>query len=205
MFSLTQSGFVLISGRLGAVYGHQKLLIIGGFTMALFSLLNAFCTNYNAFIAMRALTGVGGGIISPNAVAIVTMMLPPGRSRNITIGFFAASAPIGGWLGALFSGLFVQLSHWQYLFFFKYAKPAPPLFVPSAACVFLTHFPSAALTTTIFAGLLILLPKEQPVDKNGKIDYIGAVLGFSGLFLFNFVWKYVSLSCPRDAHWRIDY
>ncbi len=91
--------------------------------MALFSLLNGFCTNYNAFIAMRALTGVGGGIISPNAVAIVTMMLPPGRTRNITIGFFAASAPIGGWLGALFSGLFVQLSNWQYLFFFKYAEP----------------------------------------------------------------------------------
>lgn len=41
----------------------------------------------------------------------------------------------------------------------------------------------------ILAGLAFLMPKETPVDKGGKIDYIGAVLGLSSLLLFNVVWK----------------
>lgn len=38
--------------------------------------------------------------------------------------------------------------------------------------------------------LFCLLPKEEPVDKQGKIDFIGIVLGLSGLILFSFAWKY---------------
>jgi hypothetical protein len=41
----------------------------------------------------------------------------------------------------------------------------------------------------VFVGLAILLPKENPVDKGGKIDVLGAVLGISGLLLFNICWK----------------
>lgn len=48
---LTQSAFVLVSGRLGAIYGHQRLFLIGGAFIAVFSLVNAFCTSYNAFVA----------------------------------------------------------------------------------------------------------------------------------------------------------
>jgi MFS family permease len=108
------------------------MLLIGGAILILFSLVNGFCTKYESFVATRALTGVGGGLIMPNAVAMITIMLPPGQSRNITMGFFAASAPIGSWLGALFSGLFIQLSKWEYLFFFTcvLAFPAFVLFNP---------------------------------------------------------------------------
>jgi MFS family permease len=89
--------------------------------MALFTLLTGFFSDYTTFVAMRALAGVGGGLMMPNAVAMITMMLPPGRSRNVTMGLFAASAPIGGFLGALFVGLFLERSKWQYLFFFLWA------------------------------------------------------------------------------------
>lgn len=41
----------------------------------------------------------------------------------------------------------------------------------------------------VFGGLALLLPKEQPVDKGGKIDYMGACLGLGSLLLFNFCWK----------------
>ncbi len=108
---------MLISGRLGAVYGHQRVLLTGGAILALGSLVNGFCTTYNVFIAIRALTGIGGGLIMPNAVAMLTIMLPPGRARNAALGFFGASAPVGGWISALVSGLFIQHSRWQYLFF----------------------------------------------------------------------------------------
>jgi hypothetical protein len=48
---------------------------------------------------------------------------------------------------------------------------------------------SSALAAVIFIVLFVLLPKEQPVDKDGKIDYIGAFLGLGSLLLFNFCWK----------------
>jgi hypothetical protein len=34
-----------------------------------------------------------------------------------------------------------------------------------------------------------MLPSEKPLDRNGGIDYVGAVLGLGALVLFNFAWK----------------
>lgn len=115
---LTQSAFVLISGRLGAVYGHQKILLIGGGFLVVFSLINAFCSTYESFVSARALTGIGGGLLMPNAVAMLMIMVPPGRARNVTMAFFAASPPIGGWCGAILAGIFVELTDWKWLFIF---------------------------------------------------------------------------------------
>lgn len=47
----------------------------------------------------------------------------------------------------------------------------------------------ALLGAVVFGGLFFAFPKEQPVDKGGKIDYMGAALGLSSLLLFNFAWK----------------
>lgn len=164
--SLTQGTFVLISGRLGAVYGHKQTLLLGGAIISIFSLATAFTKTYNTFIALRALTGIGGGLIMPNAVAMITIVVPPGRTRNLTMGFFAAAAPIGGWVGALIASLFMITPNWQMLFVFI-----------------------AGLTAVLFGLLWLELPRETPVDKGGKIDYAGAGLGLSGLLLFNFVWN----------------
>lgn len=40
-----------------------------------------------------------------------------------------------------------------------------------------------------FVSLFFVLPPEEPVDKDGKIDWVGSALGLSGLALFNFAWK----------------
>ena len=33
------------------------------------------------------------------------------------------------------------------------------------------------------------MPKDEPLDKGGKIDYVGAILGLGSLILFSFAWK----------------
>ena len=86
------------------------------FLFTVFSLGNGFCTSYDSFIALRALTGVGGGVFMPNAVSIITTTVPPGRSRNLLMGFFAASPPIGGMVGALLAAVFTQWAEWKYMF-----------------------------------------------------------------------------------------
>ncbi|KAM0359804.1 hypothetical protein ACHAP4_003412 [Fusarium culmorum] len=113
---------------------------------------------------MRALTGVGGGIFMPNAVSIITTMVPPGQSRNVVLGFFAASPPLGGMVGALMTGLFMDQVNWMWLFILI-----------------------AGVSALILVWLTLLMPKETPVDKGGHVDVPGIILGLGSLLLFNVV------------------
>ena len=106
----------MVSGRIGAIYGHQRLVLVGGSVFALFTLANGFAKDFTTFIALRVLTGVGGGLLMPNAVALMTIMIPPGKGRNIAMGFFGVAAPLGGYLGGILVGIFTSLAHWRWMF-----------------------------------------------------------------------------------------
>ncbi|CAI7641015.1 unnamed protein product [Penicillium viridicatum] len=165
-YALTQGTFVLVSGRLGDVYGHRELVLVGGAWLTICTLANAFCNNFFAFVTMRALAGLGGALIMPNAVAMISSTNPPGRVRNLSLGLFGASAPVGGYFGALFLGAFLQRTEWKWFFVFI-----------------------ACLGVITFTPLWALSPREPAVDRHGKIDCIGSALGTSSLILFNFVWN----------------
>ncbi|CAG8162332.1 unnamed protein product [Penicillium salamii] len=165
-YALTQGTFVLVSGRLGDVYGHRELLLAGGAWLTVCTLASAFCNNFFAFVTMRALAGLGGAFIMPNAVAMISSTNPPGRVRNLSLGMFGASAPMGGYFGALFLGAFLQHTEWKWFFIFI-----------------------ACFGVIIFVPLWALSPREPPVDRHGKVDCIGSALGTSSLILFNFVWN----------------
>ena len=47
----------------------------------------------------------------------------------------------------------------------------------------------AGLEALTILALIAIIPKEEPLDPDGKIDFIGAVLGMGSLLLFNFTWK----------------
>jgi hypothetical protein len=51
------------------------------------------------------------------------------------------------------------------------------------------HTISGMLGLTVYGAAIFLCPQDEPVDPNGKIDWVGAYLGVGGLILFNFVWK----------------
>ncbi|KAL4974893.1 major facilitator superfamily domain-containing protein [Aspergillus desertorum] len=166
-YGLTQGTFVLMSGRLGDVYGHRKMLLSGGAWLVLCSFVGAFVhRNFFAFVTMRALAGVGGACIMPNAVAMIAITNPPGRVRNHSLGFFAASAPLGGYFSALFLGALMEHTHWRRFFTFV-----------------------ACLGAVIFIPLWLLSSNQATLSRNEKIDWLGAALGTSSLILFNFVWN----------------
>ena len=164
--SLTQGTFVLMSGRLGAIFGHKNMLLIGGAWFSVLTIINGFIPDFLGFCAIRALSGIGGALILPNGVAMVGITNPPGRIRNLSMGFFGASAPIGGYIGGIIVGLFIEYSDIKWCFVVV-----------------------GLASTVVFILLWVLIPKEIPVDRNGKIDYLGAALGTSALIIFNFVWN----------------
>jgi hypothetical protein len=47
----------------------------------------------------------------------------------------------------------------------------------------------ALLGMLVYGAAVLLVPTDEPIDPNGKIDWVGAGLGVAGLILFNFVWK----------------
>ncbi|PON22086.1 hypothetical protein TGAM01_v208960 [Trichoderma gamsii] len=181
-YPLTQGAFVLMGGRLGAVYGHKNTVVAAAVIWVIFHLVSGFMRSVITLSVMRALSGIGGALIVPNAIALLTITFPPGRTRNITVGFFGATAPMGATLGSLMAGLFVQLLPWKWLFF----------------CLKDSHLGAwgsdsndrAILGAVVFTLFAVVVPGEPEVfDKGGHIDYVGSYLGVGGLVLFNFVWN----------------
>lgn len=56
----------------------------------------------------------------PNAVATLTIMVPPGKVRNFTLAIFAASPPVGAGIGSLMIGAFLEYSEWKWHFISVY-------------------------------------------------------------------------------------
>ena len=117
-YPLTQGAFVLVSGRLGTVFGHKKMLTFGAVWWIFWTLATPYATGIVGVSIMRALAGIGGGIMVPNAVALLTVTIPPGRSRSLALAIFTARGPVGGAGGATLVGFFMQWTDWRWLFFF---------------------------------------------------------------------------------------
>ncbi|PNP39574.1 hypothetical protein TGAMA5MH_08593 [Trichoderma gamsii] len=166
-YPLTQGSFVLVSGRIGAVFGHKKLLTIG---CAWWVFWNMATAAYGGTIIsvsiMRALAGIGGGLIVPNAVALLTITFPPGRQRNLSLALFASMGPVGGAGGCVIVGIFIQWLHWTWLFFFL-----------------------ATLGLVVYGIAILVIEEDLPLDPTGSIDWVGSYLALGGLILFNIVWN----------------
>ncbi|RFU76607.1 hypothetical protein TARUN_5633 [Trichoderma arundinaceum] len=160
-YPLTQGTFVLISGRLGTVFGHKKMLTLGSAIWIFWTLATAYGTNIVGISIMRALAGIGGGLLVPNAVALLTITFPPGRQRNLALALFASMGPVGGAGGCVFNGFFLQWTNWTW----------------------------GVLGAVVYGAAIIAVPDDERLDPDGKIDWVGSYLGVAGLILFNFVWN----------------
>src|SRR6266568_5604513 len=71
-YTLVFGGFLLLGGRMSDLLGRQRLFIAGILLFTAASLLNGIATSGNVLIAGRALQGLGGALVSPAALSIVT-------------------------------------------------------------------------------------------------------------------------------------
>ena len=80
-YPLTGGAFMLMSGRLGSIYEHACILLLGASWWVLWSFINGLCTNFMAFNIARGKSGVGAMVV-PNAVAIIGMKVPTGEDAE---------------------------------------------------------------------------------------------------------------------------
>jgi MFS family permease len=102
----------------------------------------------------------------------------------MTLGLFNFAAPVGGTLGCLLIGIFIQWAEWRWFFFFQ------SVYHYNFRCQRHWFGCRAILGTVFYIALWLVLPPDTAVDKEGNVDWFGASLGLVGLVLFNFVWKY---------------
>lgn len=177
-YGLTSGSFVLPSGRLGDLFGHKKIFIIGFIWLGLWELAGGFSEHIQRygsgsgtifFIFCRAMQGVGAALLVPNGQAMIGRGYPPGPSKNIVMSLFGAAAPLGFVAGGAMASMFAQLVSWPWAFW-----------TMAVVCIGL-------------AGMSVLtLPPAATTTRNAdvslwkQVDGAGVCLGVSGLVLFNF-------------------
>ena len=95
-YSLTVGTFILISGRLGDMFGYKRMLLIGYAWFSVWSMIAglAIYSNHVLFVFARVLQGIGPAILLPNGVALLGASYANGSPRkNMVFALFGACAP----------------------------------------------------------------------------------------------------------------
>jgi EmrB/QacA subfamily drug resistance transporter len=154
-FLLTASVATPLLGRLGDMFGKERVLLWALVAFALGSLVAALSHSIGMLIAGRAIQGVGGAVF-PLAFGIIRDEFPPGRVAT-GIGLISATFGIGGGAGLVLSGVVVENLSYEWIFWLG--------LVVVAAAVAATH----------------LFVPESPIKSPARIDWGGAALMALGL------------------------
>jgi len=154
-FLLSASVGTAIIGRLGDMYGKERLLLWTLLILGVGSLLGGLATTLPVLIVARVIQGVAGGIF-PLAFSIARDEFPPERVPG-SIGLISSILGVGGGAGLILGGLIVEHLSWHWLFWL-------PLGVTIVAAVF----------TYLF------IP-ESPVRAPGHVNWLAAALMSIGI------------------------
>src|SRR5213082_2664567 len=104
-YTLTFGGFLLLGGRAADLLGRRRVFIVGVVLFSLASLACGLANSDSVLIVARAVQGLGGAIISPAALSIVSTTFTEGAERNKALGIWGALGGSGAAVGVLLGGV----------------------------------------------------------------------------------------------------
>jgi MFS family permease len=119
-YMLTFSGFLLLGGRLGDIYGHRRVFLSGLAIFTTASLVCGFAQTQVILIAARAVQGLGGAIVGAVALSLIITLFTKEEERAKAMGFFGFIAAGGGAIGVFLGGLLTGAFDWHWGVFGKY-------------------------------------------------------------------------------------
>jgi EmrB/QacA subfamily drug resistance transporter len=159
-YTLIFGGFLLLGGRAADLLGRKRLFVAGVILFAAASLLNGVAQSSGMLIVGRGLQGLGGALVSPAALAIVTTTYTRRDQRTTALAAWSAIAAAGSALGLLLGGVLTDIASWRWVFFIN----AP---IGVAAIV-----------------LALRYITESKFESARRYDVAGAVAVTSGLVVF---------------------
>jgi EmrB/QacA subfamily drug resistance transporter len=115
-YLLTFGGFLLLAGRLGDLFGHRRLFLIG---IGLFTLASLGCGLANSqaiLVGCRAVQGLGGAVVSAAALSLIATLFIEPAERAKAMGVFGFVASGGGTIGVLLGGILTDALTWHWIF-----------------------------------------------------------------------------------------
>lgn len=156
-YTLVFAGLLLTTGSLGDRFGRKKALRIGMVIFAIGSALSALSSTPAQLIATRSLMGIGGALIMPSTLSILTNTFRNPRERGRAIAIWAGCSGLGVALGPVIGG--VLLTHFSW------------------ASVFWVNVPIAIIALSL--GIFFVPESRDPSAP--RLDPVGAVLSIVSL------------------------
>ena len=115
-YLLTYGGFLLLGGRLGDLYGHRRLFLIGISLFTLASLACGLSTTQGLLVVSRGVQGLGGAIASAVSLSLMVNLFTEPGERAKAMGIFGFVASGGGSIGVLLGGIITDVISWHWIF-----------------------------------------------------------------------------------------
>jgi EmrB/QacA subfamily drug resistance transporter len=116
-YALTFGGFLMLGGRAADLFGRRRVFMWGLALFSVASLLGGFARAPWMLVAARALQGVGGAIVSPAALSLLTTTFPEGPERNRAMGWLGTMSTVGFAVGMMLGGLLTGAVGWEWVMF----------------------------------------------------------------------------------------
>jgi EmrB/QacA subfamily drug resistance transporter len=151
-YLLTFSGFLLLGGRLGDLFGHRRLFLLGITLFTLASLTCGLAHSQQLLIGARAVQGLGGAIVSAVALSLIMVLFTEETERAKAMGVIGFVAAGGGSIGVLLGGVLTNALDWHW--------------------IFLVNLPVGVV---VVALCLVVLPAERGPATDRHLDLGGAL------------------------------
>jgi len=115
-YGLTLAGFLMLSGRVGDIYGHKKLFIVGVLLFSLASLVAGLAPSEIILILARVIQGLGAAMASATGLSILVAAFSEGKERNRALSIFSAATGSGFAAGMILGGLITATLGWRWVF-----------------------------------------------------------------------------------------
>lgn len=155
-YTLTYAVLLITAGRLGDRFGQRTLFAIG---LAVFTLASAACglaQDPNQLIVARVVQAIGGALLTPQTLAILTSIFPPER-RGAAFGAWGGIAGLATIAGPVLGGVLTTYLDWRWIFYVN---------VP--------------IGVIAFVATLIVIPDLRP-GRAASIEPVGVLLASGGL------------------------
>jgi len=159
-YMLTFGGFLLLGGRLGDLYGHRRLFLLGIGLFTLASLACGLSTTQGFLLAARAVQGLAGAVVTAVALSLIMDLFSEAAERAKAMGIYGFVCAGGGSLGAMLGGLLTDSLSWHW--------------------IFLVNLP---IGIAVIALSLRLLPAIHNQAQSRHLDVAGAVTVTAALML----------------------
>lgn len=160
-YALSFAALLITFGRLGDLYGRKLLFMVGLVVFTLASWFSGEAANGNTLIIARLFQGVGGAMISPATLSIISSTFR-GRERAMAFGAFGAVSGIAVAVGPILGGWLTTFHSWRW--------------------IFRINIPIGII------GLLLtaLIVRESRAEKGEKVDFSGMLTSSLGFFFLVF-------------------